>query len=128
MKNDQLKTQKRPLFQEGTFLHTICYKMTERVKAGEISFAKVFWIGFLIIAVINIILVFVFDINQVAKEILDVIWCLIWSRHLWYSRKSVYHPMWFYVGFGLAILPILWFALGFIKGFIPAFLGSQRGY
>jgi hypothetical protein len=35
MENDQQKPQKRPLFQEGTFLHTICYKMTERVKAGE---------------------------------------------------------------------------------------------
>jgi ABC-type Co2+ transport system permease subunit len=84
MKNDQLKSQKRPLFQEGTFLHTICYKMTERVKAGEISFAKVFWVGFLIIAVINIILVFVFDVSQITKEILEVIWCLIWARHLWY--------------------------------------------
>ena len=78
MKNNQNEQSKRkPLFQEGTFLHTICYKMTERVKAGEISFAKVLWIGFLIIATINIIAVFVFGVSQTTKEILDIISHLI---------------------------------------------------
>lgn len=128
MKNEQLKPKRKPLFQEGTLLHNVFYRITERVQDGQISFAKVFWIGFIIIAVINIIAVFVFGVSQTTKEILDIISCSILARHLWFARKSVYHPAWFYIGFGIAILPILLFAIAFIKGFIPAFLASYRGY
>lgn len=120
------KKQQKPLFQEGTLLHTIFYKITERVQAGEISFAKVFWFGFLIIVAINVFVVFVFGVNDIIKEVLDMIWCTVWARHLWFARKSVYHPAWFYIGFGLAIFPILWFVITFIKGFIPAFIASYN--
>jgi hypothetical protein len=127
-KTTKSKPKRKPLFQEGTILHTIFYRITERVQAGEISFAKVFWIGFLIIVAINVIEVFVFNVSQITKEILDVIWCMIWVRHLWFARKQVYHPAWFYIGMGIAVFPILWFAIGFVKGFIPAFLAARRGY
>lgn len=120
MTNNQPKPQKRPLFQEGTLLYTIFYKITQKVQAGEVSFAKVFWTGLIMITAINVILVFVFGASQIVKEILEFIWCLIWARHLWFARKQVYHPLWFYVGFGIAIFPILWFVLGFIRGFILA--------
>jgi hypothetical protein len=39
------KRKHKPLFQEGTFLYKITYGFTTKVKNGEISFAKVFWIG-----------------------------------------------------------------------------------
>lgn len=122
------KRKRKPLFQEGTILHTIFYRITERVQAGEISFAKVFWIGFTIIFALNILIVMVLGLGEITKEIVEIIGCMIWVRHLWFARKQVYHPAWFYIGMGIALFPILWFAIGFVKGFIPAFLAARRGY
>lgn len=122
------KRKRKPLFQEGTILHTIFYRITERVQAGEISFAKVFWIGFAIIFAVNILITMVLGLGEITKEIVEIIGCMIWVRHLWFARKQVYHPAWFYIGMGIAIFPILWFVIGFVKGFIPAFLAARRGY
>ena len=122
------KPKRKPLFQEGTILHTVFYRITERVQAGEISFAKVFWVGFAIIFALNILIVMVLGLSEITKEIVEIIGCMIWVRHLWFARKQVYHPAWFYIGMGIALFPILWFAIGFVKGFIPAFLAARRGY
>lgn len=121
------KMQQKPLFQEGTFCHTLFYGITAKVKAGDVSFAKVFWVGFLFITAVNVLILLVFEWGQVVKEYIEFFLSLIWARHLWFARKQVFHPAWFYVGFGIALLPILWFAIGFVNGFIPAFLAAYRG-
>lgn len=122
------KPKKKPLFQEGTFLYKITYGFTAKVKSGQISFAKVFWIGLIINLIVNVIVGTIFESSTMIVLLIEGFYGAFYMQYLWFARKQVYHPAWFYIGMGIALFPILWFAIGFVKGFIPAFLAARRGY
>lgn len=100
------KPKRKPLFQEGTILHTIFYRITQRVQAGEISFAKVFWFGVVLKIIVGYTLLLI-DSKQLMN--LDTLYIFFWMKYMWHARKTVYHPFWFYLGF---CTPILWTAYG----------------
>ncbi len=100
------KKQKKPLFQEDTFLYKITYGFTAKVKSGEISFAKVFWFGVVLKIIVGYTLLL---INSRQLMNLDTLYIFFWMKYMWHARKSVYHPFWFYLGF---CTPILWTAYG----------------
>ena len=95
------KRQHKPLFQKGTFLYKITYEFTDKVKAGKISFAKIFWIGLIINLILNIVVGTIFESNQMVVTFLGACYGAFYMQYLWHARKNVYHPAWFYIGFGL---------------------------
>lgn len=105
--NTQSKPKRKPLFQEGTLLHTVFYKITQRVQAGEISFAKVFWLGLLANMILNVIVGTIFESNKMVISLLGGFYGIIYMQYLWHARKNVYHPAWFYIGFGLVSVAVL---------------------
>jgi hypothetical protein len=54
--NIKIKRKHKPLFQEGTLLHNVTYRFTEKVKNEEVSFAKIFWFGLIFKMIIGYIL------------------------------------------------------------------------
>ncbi len=90
------KSKKKPLFQEGTFLYKITYDFTDKVKTGKISFVKIFWIGLILKLILGYILT---EIGSRTLAQIDTVYIIFWMKYMWHSRKSVYHPAWFYIGF-----------------------------
>lgn len=101
------KMSKKEVFREGTFFHNITYKVYQ----GKVSFAKVFWLGLLGKVITGIIALNVHNIVMVGIEFSYLI---AWMQGMWYSRKNVFHPLWFYVGFST---PIVFTVLTFLGSF-----------
>ncbi len=90
---------KKEVFKEGTFWYNITYK----VKKGQVKFIKVFWWGLLGQLIANLI-----TAQFVGNPLVTIIafgYPVGWLQSMWYSRKNVFHPLWFYAGF---LLPIVW--------------------
>lgn len=106
--NEQTSKPKRkhkPLFQEGTFLYKITYEFTDKVKAGEVPFAKIFWFGL----ILKLILAYIFtEIGSRTLAQIDTVYIIFWMKYMWHSRKTVYHPFWFYLGFCTPLLLTAW--------------------
>jgi len=105
------KPKRKPLFQEGTFLYKITYEFTDKVKAGKISFVKIFWIGLILKLVFGYVLT---EIGSRTLAQIDTIYIIFWMKYMWHARKTVYHLFWFYAGF---CTPILSNALGMYQIF-----------
>ena len=91
----------KEIFKEDTFLHTVFYKAPNKIIRGEVMFAKVFWFGFIGKIIFSVA---IFSISQKIQQLLILSYLLIWMRFMWYSRKNVFHQIWFYIGF---IIPII---------------------
>ncbi len=102
----------RGFFQKGIFWYNI--------KQGKISFVKVFWVGFIVKAVIEMMADAKYIDIIIAFPCL-VVQLIIWLICMWYSRKNVSYPIWFYIGFGL---PIAWEGISFIISFMVSFMTS----
>ncbi len=106
--NEQASKTKRkhkPLFQEGTFLYKITYDFTDKVKAGKISFVKIFWIGLILKLVLGYVLT---EIGSRTLAQIDTVYIIFWMKYMWHARKTVYHPFWFYLGFCTPLLLTLY--------------------
>ena len=68
---------------------------------GKVSFVKVFWWGLLGKIIIGIIALNMYNHVMVGIEFGYLI---AWMQGMWYSRKNVFHPLWFYVGFSTPIV------------------------
>jgi hypothetical protein len=99
------KPKRKPLFQEGTFLYKITYEFTDKVKAGKISFVKIFWIGLILKLAIGYILT---EIGSRTLAQIDTVYIIFWMKYMWHARKAVYHPFWFYLGFCTPLLLTAW--------------------
>lgn len=91
----------KEIFKEDTFLHTVFYKVPNKIIRGEVMFVKVFWFGFIGKIIFSVAIL---SISQKIQQLLILSYLLIWMRFMWYSRKNVFHQMWFYIGF---IIPII---------------------
>lgn len=95
---------KKEVFKEGTFLYNITYK----VQKGQVSFAKVFWLGLLCKVIIGWIYQAFPNIITVA---IDIGYLIGWMQAMWYSRRNLKNKIWFFIEFGLPIATIVLYLL-----------------
>lgn len=95
---------KKEVFKEGTFLYNITYK----VKKGQVPFVNVLLWGLVGKLVTGIL---AFSLPNLITVVIDLGYTVAWFYQMWYSRNNVYHPMWFYAGYGLSIFITLVMAL-----------------
>ncbi len=110
------KPKRKPLFQEGTILYKITYEFTDKVKAGKISFVKIFWIGLILKLALGYILT---EIGSRTLAQIDTVYIILWMKYMWHARKSVYHSFWFYIGFLTPIALTLYGSYSMIMPLLP---------
>lgn len=88
------------------------------------SFAKIFWIGFLLTGIIRIILKITLANNLIIQSLIILIMSIIWSKYLISTRYSIQSSFWYYVGVTFALLPVILFGIGFLIGLLGGLVGK----